>query len=249
MQVVLHTPGLKLDVKNGIFLLSSEEHEREISPELIDSISVVANCWIASAAVRLAAEAEVPIYFHDDFGDADACLRSAFFESLALRRRKQVYFSDDLAGANWVVEQFRLKGVEQIGNLRYLANRRPGQKEELAKAIASIEQFDADWLKLANQTPNPSWASQIMGKEGALARTYWQAIAKALPKAWQFQGRSRRPALDAYNALTNYFYGMLYALVERALFTAGLDPHLGILHADEYDRPTLAYDLIEPFRP
>lgn len=49
--------------------------------------------------------------------------------------------------------------------------------------------------------------------------------------------------------MTNYFYGMLYAITERALFGAGLDPHLGILHADEYDRPTLSYDLIEPFRP
>jgi CRISPR-associated protein Cas1 len=42
---------------------------------------------------------------------------------------------------------------------------------------------------------------------------------------------------------------MLYSITEQALFAAGLDPHLGILHADEYDRPTLAYDLIEPFRP
>jgi CRISP-associated protein Cas1 len=42
---------------------------------------------------------------------------------------------------------------------------------------------------------------------------------------------------------------MLYSKVEQALFAAGLDPHLGILHADEYDRPTLSYDLIEPFRP
>lgn len=31
--------------------------------------------------------------------------------------------------------------------------------------------------------------------------------------------------------------------------SAGLDPHLGVLHADEYARPVLAYDLIEPFRP
>ena len=38
-------------------------------------------------------------------------------------------------------------------------------------------------------------------------------------------------------------------MTERALFAAGLDPHLGILHADEYDRLTLSYDLIEPYRP
>lgn len=42
---------------------------------------------------------------------------------------------------------------------------------------------------------------------------------------------------------------MLYTIVEQAIFAAGLDPHLGILHVDQYDAPTLAFDLIEPFRP
>jgi len=64
-----------------------------------------------------------------------------------------------------------------------------------------------------------------------------------------FFTRSRRPAKDPFNAMINYLYGMLYAVVEQALFAAGLDPHLGILHTDEYDRPTLSFDLIEPFRP
>lgn len=42
---------------------------------------------------------------------------------------------------------------------------------------------------------------------------------------------------------------MLYSVVEAGLFTAGLDPYLGILHADAHKKPTLSFDLIEPFRP
>lgn len=42
---------------------------------------------------------------------------------------------------------------------------------------------------------------------------------------------------------------MLYGVVESAIFASGLDPYLGILHADEYKKPTFAFDLIEPFRP
>jgi len=38
-------------------------------------------------------------------------------------------------------------------------------------------------------------------------------------------------------------------VVETGLFAAGLDPHLGILHVDAYRKPTLAFDMIEPFRP
>lgn len=249
MQLVLHTPELKLDVKNGIFHLVAGEIEREISPELISSITVVAECWLSAAAVRLAAGAGVPIYFHDDFGDADACLRSPYFEALALRRRKQVYFSDNPAGAAWVVKLFRLKTEEQVANLHYLANRKKKLAEEMGAAAGVLQAFEEQWESLAGEVPNPDWASRLMGLEGTAARIYWRALSSALPPEWQFERRSRRPAQDAYNALTNYCYGILYALVERALFAAGLDPHLGILHADEHDRPTLAYDLIEPFRP
>lgn len=250
MQLVLHSHGLRLDVAAGVFYLTDGDHERSISPELIDSISVLAgDCWLSARAVRLAAEAEVPIYFHDDFGEADACLRSAYFESLAARRRGQVYFSDAVAGAAWVVEQFRLKTTEQVSNLNFLANRRKKLKERLDAAAEAMLGHKEQWSDLAATSPSPTWASRVMGQEGATARAYWRALSSGLPSEWQFDGRSRRPARDAYNALTNYCYGILYARVERAIFAAGLDPHLGVLHADEYDRPTLAYDLIEPFRP
>lgn len=69
------------------------------------------------------------------------------------------------------------------------------------------------------------------------------------PAEWQFEKRSRRPALDPFNAALNYGYGMLYRVVESAAFAASLDPYMGVLHAEEYQTPTLTFDLIEPFRP
>jgi CRISP-associated protein Cas1 len=42
---------------------------------------------------------------------------------------------------------------------------------------------------------------------------------------------------------------MLYNVVETGVLAAGLDPQLGFLHADDYARPTLVFDMIEPFRP
>jgi CRISPR-associated protein Cas1 len=54
---------------------------------------------LSSAAVQLAARSDIPIYFFDRYGDAEACLRSPYFESLATLRRKQVYFSDRKEGS------------------------------------------------------------------------------------------------------------------------------------------------------
>ena len=69
-----------------------------------------------------------------------------------------------------------------------------------------------------------------------------------MPEAYRFDGRSRQPALDAVNAMLNYSYGVLYSLVERACICAGLDPFLGFLHTDNYNKKSLVFDLIEPFR-
>ena len=249
MQLVLNTHGLSIKVKNGLFRVAGQEAVRDISPEQLSSISITSPCMLSSAAVRLAAESEIPIYFFDRFGDPDACLRSPYFESLATLRRKQVYFSDRTEGTDWVIRQFELKTEGQIANLRYLANRHRKRATEIEAGVATLDERLTVLRRDHSGLPTDAWSASIMGWEGNSARLYWREIGLAVPEGWAFSGRSRRPALDAYNAMTNYFYGMLYAITERALFTAGLDPHLGILHADEYDRPTLAYDLIEPFRP
>ncbi|MEM9930342.1 MAG: CRISPR-associated endonuclease Cas1 [Bacteroidota bacterium] len=249
MQLVLNTMGLSFKVKDGLFRVSAGEEVRDISPEQISSIAITSPCLLSSAAVRLAAESDIPIYFFDRCGDADACLRSPYFESLATLRRQQVYFSDSIAGGAWVVKQFSRKTAGQIANLRYLANRRKKRSEDINAVIVTLEKRQNDLEQKYQGVPTDEWAASIMGWEGISARFYWQEIGPSVPEAWRFNGRSRRPAQDAYNAMTNYCYGILYPITERALFAAGLDPHLGILHADEYDQPTLAYDLIEPFRP
>ena len=88
-----------------------------------------------------------------------------------------------------------------------------------------------------------------MGIEGNMARVYWRFLSESLPQPYQFPKRSRRPAQDMFNAALNYLYGMLYSVTESAALAAGLDTHLGFLHADEYNRPTFVFDLIEPYRP
>lgn len=248
MQLVLNTRGLSLKVSKGVFFVSDGVEKRSISADLITSIAVTAPCMLSSAAIELAAEANIPIYFFDEIGDPRSCLRSPYFESLATLRRKQVYFSDSIEGAGWVIKQFDWKTENQIALLEYLVHRKKALANEIQHIINVLRQEKAE-LKDKIQLPSAAWSASLMGWEGQNARNYWQIVSDALPDQWKFSNRNRRPALDPFNALINYFYGMLYTIVEQALFAAGLDPHLGILHVDEHDRPTLAFDLIEPFRP
>jgi CRISPR-associated endonuclease Cas1 len=62
-------------------------------------------------------------------------------------------------------------------------------------------------------------------------------------------GHSPRNAADPINALLNYSYALAEAEARLAALTVGLDPGLGIVHADRKDRDSLALDLVEPLRP
>ena len=54
---------------------------------------------------------------------------------------------------------------------------------------------------------------------------------------------------DGANALLNYGYAILRAVVARALVGAGLLPTLGIHHHNRYNAYCLADDIMEPYRP
>lgn len=54
---------------------------------------------------------------------------------------------------------------------------------------------------------------------------------------------------DGVNALLNYGYSILRAVVARALVGGGLLPTLGIHHHNRYNAYCLADDIMEPYRP
>ncbi|MDR3219051.1 MAG: CRISPR-associated endonuclease Cas1, partial [Dysgonamonadaceae bacterium] len=91
-------------------------------------------------------------------------------------------------------------------------------------------------------------AAQLRGWEGIVSKIYFEKMNIFLPERYRFEQRSQNPATDVINAMLNYGYGMLYGKIEGSLICAGIDPYIGILHRDEYNRPVLVYDVIEKYR-
>ena len=92
----------------------------------------------------------------------------------------------------------------------------------------------------------------MRGHEGEAAAGYFavfDAMIRSDDPAFRFTTRSRRPPLDAVNALLSFLYALLRHDCTSALAAVGLDPAVGYLHADRPGRPSLALDLMEEFRP
>ena len=58
-----------------------------------------------------------------------------------------------------------------------------------------------------------------------------------------------RAATNPVNALLNYLYALLESESRLALLAVGLDPTLGVLHADQRNRDSFALDAMESVRP
>jgi len=82
-------------------------------------------------------------------------------------------------------------------------------------------------------------------KEAIAARLYWSVYGESIG----LPDFVREQNLGGINALLNYGYAVLLAVVLQKLYAVGLDPTFGIFHVPREHATPLAYDLMEPFRP
>ena len=85
-------------------------------------------------------------------------------------------------------------------------------------------------------------------KSGDVANHEAQAAQHYWPRLF---GKSFRRDYEAagVNALLNYGYAVVRALVARTIVAGGLHPAIGIHHHNQYNALCLVDDLMEPFRP
>jgi CRISPR-associated protein Cas1 len=79
--------------------------------------------------------------------------------------------------------------------------------------------------------------------EGRAAAFYWDNIFGEKSKFIRDRNE------DGANALLNYGYAILLAIVARGLVSSGLLPAVGIHHRNKYNPWCLASDIMEPYRP
>ncbi len=130
----------------------------------------------------------------------------------------------------------------KIANSRRLLQRLASNRQAPpAPAVARLDPFRAAALAATS-------VESCRGYEGTAAGQYFEALADYFPATAPFERRSRRPPHNPVNALLSFGYSLLTHETTTALHAAGLDPALGYLHEPETGRPSLALDLIEPFR-
>jgi len=246
MQLIINTYGAYLHRSDELFEIKVEGEKRQISPRKVTSILITTGVAISSDAVKLAVENNIDILFVDKHGGPFGRVWHDRLGSTARIRRKQLALSETETGMQIGVQFIRQKFENQLQFLGNMRERRTRQSAIITKTMDVIRSARENLDRLA-ETGNLQRGS-IMGIEGNAGREYWACLSELLPERFRFQGRSRNPAMDEFNCLLNYAYGVLYGIVERACVLAGIDPYVGFIHTDHYAKTSMVFDVIEGYR-
>jgi len=246
MQLVINTYGYYLRKNGDCFLVKNEDKSFEVSAKKVDSIMITTSAYISTDAIKFAMDNNIDIIFLDHFGDPYGRVWHAKLGSTTLIRRRQLEIAEMEKGLNLVKEWVMTKFDNQIEFLDTLKNSRGEKEEEIARYILMLKELREKINNLVGSLEEKR--GSIMGLEGSGGKVYFDALNFVMPERFKFDGRSRQPAKDEFNCMLNYGYGVLYSLVEKACLIAGLDPYVGFVHTDNYNKKSLVFDLIEMFR-
>lgn len=243
---MINSHGSFLKKNHNCFLIKNEDKVFEVSADKVESILITTSATITTDAIKFAVESNIDIVFLDHFGDPYGRVWHSKLGSTTLIRRRQLEVAEQKKGFELARGWIETKMNNQIDFLKDLKKNRPEQRAELDAYIENIERMKVQLLELDGTLEEKR--GSIMGIEGMASRYYFEALSFIMPEKWKFQSRSRNPAVDGFNCLLNYGYGVLYSMVEKACIISGLDPYVGFMHTDNYNKKSLVFDLIEMYR-
>lgn len=247
MELVLHTFGTLLCRDMEGFVITNSEGRKRLPCNGITSIQIGKGVQVTSDAIMLAIEREIEILFVERAGDLKGRVWSSRYGSISTIRKGQLAFAASVEAVEWIKGIIAKKILNQQALLLSLVSLFPNETYRVDKAISRLEEYIIKVKSLEGEKVSDI-SSTLRGWEGYSSKIYFDTLNMFIPERYRFSCRSQHPAMDVVNAFLNYGYGILYGKIEGILIKVGIDPYIGVMHRDEYNRPVLVYDLIELYR-
>lgn len=249
MQLVINSIGTSISKNGECFKLKNNDKKQEISSKKVDQILITTGITITSDAMELALENNIDIVLIDKYGNPLGRLHNNKMGSIATIRKNQLKLEESKLGTIIIKEILIQKITNQIKNLREFSNSRNSLiKEQIYETIDKMNKQLTKIKEIPNTKRIKDIRLTLQGYEGNISKMYFGAVSSLLPQKYKFEGRSQRPAKDEFNCMINYGYGIMYSNIEKACVLTGLDPYIGVMHVDNYNKKTLVFDLIEMYR-
>ncbi len=240
VEVPVYPPELPRDKWN-------RESAVDVRKLYLEGICIFGASTVSAPAMSLCWEHGVAVNFLSEHGYFQARMTGVADTSVTLRRT-QFRAADNPAKCTAIARQIIAGKIQNSRNSLLRAAREnevAAEQEELQRVIDALGR---QLHYLETQTD----LDKARGAEGMASQIYFSVFSLMLKQQrenFAFSTRSRRPPRDFINCLLSYIYALVRHDCIAALTSVGLDPFVGFLHVDRPNRPSLALDLMEEFRP
>jgi len=232
----ISTPGLTLGISKNKFVLKKYGKVQNSFPanKITRIVFEGKGFSLSTNVIKKCADNAVSI----DFIDRDATSYASLItykSSMTQIVNKQAKLLNTPMHLELAKAFIRGKAKNQLNYIKYLDK----YHKTLNKQIDSISK-NIPKIKIASSV------NELMGYEGSISASYWDAIKLILEVP--FPKRVTHGAKDIVNSSLNYGYAFLYGKVQHSLVHAGLSLNISFLHSLDEKKPTLTFDMIEEFR-
>jgi CRISP-associated protein Cas1 len=113
-------------------------------------------------------------------------------------------------------------------------------KQKICEQVTTLRNLNKETKRLERLADKVK-SGDTENHEAQAAKQYWRLLMGHVFR--------RNADKEGINALLNYGYAIMRAMIARAIVGGGLHPALGLHHHNQYNGLCLADDLMEPFRP
>ncbi|MCP5535455.1 MAG: CRISPR-associated endonuclease Cas1 [Akkermansiaceae bacterium] len=240
MVIAAHTPSTRVSLQRRTICVQNPEGETcRVPIEEVERVILGSRVSVTSACLARLLGTGIPVAIISTGGRYLGSFEPAT-PPRGLAKRLQMASSADLGT--------RLSIATSLLDSKFYNMRRA-----LARLNQRRRQFDPQVLTqfkhLARDLTRAESIESLRGLEGAATARYYQQWATFLPPEFSFVRRSRRPPLNAVNAVISYTSSLVYGEILSACQARGLETAFAYLHETTDDRHSLPLDLMEPYRP
>lgn len=239
------TQGARLRYRRRRLVVDKDDETITSVPAVhVDEVLILGNVSVTTPALSFLLGNDVPTTFMTVRGRYKGRLVGPLGGHGALRLRQYARAMDEA----WALRAARAIVAVKLHNTRTLLRRyaRRAQRDEAACALSDAADRIGALIPRSERCGTVNSLNGVEGRGAAVKFSVFRHLIRV--PGWTFQARNRRPPRDPVNALLSFGYTILTHQVESAVRAVGLDPYIGFLHQTAYNRPSLALDLVEPFR-
>lgn len=245
MPVIYLTDQGAMARKKGERLIVEKKSDVILDMPLIhvEQLVVMGNVQLSAALITQLLVQEVDVAFFSSYGKYRGRLTPPALGFAQLRYRQYQVLGNPQTALPIARQAIQAKLANQRRTLGRLAATASGQTQHAVhRATQTIQGIEG-------QVSAARDLDSLRGYEGSGAAAYFGGLKELLPPGWGFNGRQYHPPPDAVNAALSFGYALLQSATLGMANLVGFDPYLGFFHTIDYNRPSLALDLMEEFRP